>query len=694
MKTATQAKAKIVVEPEVQFAALGFFSLLGLLGFGALCVLLFIAPFYFSGFPAAAVSLEDGAAYVPPMTFLALTVAGCLLLALAGEKAPLSRLSLCVGAFSLWCVISLAGAVYFHDAFLEIARVLACIAWFFMARTLLQGEGENESVKRRFYFLIAIIGGALWVCFFALQGFLQDKEFRQFGTFFNPNLLANYCAMTLPLALSLMFLQRGKVVVFLSAVSALIIFAGLASTRSKGGLLALGVALLVFTVAAFKARGPLIEQAVQKHKKLFVIGSLIFLILGGALVQKTVVPRLMQANSGEDNSTQFRVYTWRGTANMIKARPVLGWGPGNFSSAYPRFAITGFTLTAHEVWLQLAAESGVPAALLLLAACGLAAAKSWRVLSTENWPVAAGGLATIAAFFMHGLTDAGWSLISIALLLMVVLALLDSLPEKSGQWSVVSEQRTALDYFWLLASLIFGCFAAGHSRVVEAESLAAKSRESLEKRLPEIALQQAMQATEIDLYSSRVWRNRGRVEQALSQDAMTSFSRAAQLQPTNAAYYVALAEEQQRQHQSGVLENYNRAVELEPNNPALRLARAEHLLTLRDEKSKQRGWQDYDYVASLYDKPFGKYPAIAEIANFDLADALVKLARHKGEQNDKTTAQILLQKAEAIYEIWQSKADYNRSIASKSETLGNFERQTKRARDLEDEINVVKERLK
>ena len=696
MKTAAQARQNLVVESAAPLAALGFLSPLGLLCFSGLCLLLFIAPFYLSGFPAAAVSIDGGAAYVPPMTFQALTAIACVLLALAGEKKSHSRLSLVVAGFGLWCVFSGVLAVYYHDAFLEIARVLACLAWFFVARALLYSEDENEAAKRRFYFLLAIIGGALWACFFALRGFLEDHEFRQSSTFFNANLLANYCAMVLPLALALMFLRRGKSVVFLSAISTIFIFGALASSRSKGGLLALGVALLVLALAAFKARGPLIKEAVQKRKKLFVVGFLIVLIFGGALVQKTVVPRLMQANSGEDNSTQFRVYTWRGTANMIKARPVFGWGPGSYASAYPQFAITGFTLTAHEVWLQLAAENGVPGALLLLAACGLGAAKSWRVLRSENWPIAAACLATIAAFLVHGLTDAGWSLISIALLLMTVLALLDSLPENSGEHLAVSHEQSNLNYFWLLASLLFGAFAAGHSRVVEAESLATQSRESLEKRLPELALQQANAATETDAYSSRGWRNRGRVEQTLSRDARASFSRAAQLQPTKAAHQVALAEELQRHHQdeSDILKFYNRAVELEPNDPATRLARADYLLSLRNEKSKQRAWQDYEFIAALQDAPYGKYPAIAEIANFDLGAALIKLAAHKVEQNDKAAARTLLQKAQAIYEIWQSKAAYNHRIASESGTMENFERQEKQSRDLQDEINVVKERLK
>lgn len=689
----TMVRGQEVAAKTEERAALGFLSPLGLLGFVSLCCLLFVAPFYLSGFPAAAVSLEDGAAYVPPLIFVALTVAGCLWLALAGENASRSPLSLCVAALGAWCVLSCAVAVYKHDSFLEISRVLACLTWFFIARVLLSSKDKSQSDKRQFYFLVAIVGGAVWVCFLALQGFMQDHEFRQFSTFFNPNLLANYCAMTLPLALALVFARRGPIVVLFSILAALIIFGGLASTRSKGGLLSLGCALIVFGIAAFKARETGFKKTFQTHRNLFLIGSLVLLIGGGALVQKTVVPRLMQANRGEDNSTQFRAYTWCGTAHMIAARPLLGWGPGSYPSAYPQFAITGFTLTAHEVLLQLAAESGVPATLFLLVACGLGAAKSWQALKTENWHVAAGGLATITAFCVHGLTDAGWCLISIALLFCVILALLDSLPTKI-EATTEKNIQTGLNYFWLAAAIVFGLSAAGHSRIVDAETMSAQSRMSLKKQQPEIALPQAAEATASDPLNSRVWRNLGRIEQALGHSAIDSFSRAVQLQPTKAAHYVALADEQVRQHQTGALENYNRAVELEPNDPATRLARADFLLSQPDKSANESGWKDYEYVASLYDAPYGKYPAIAENANFDIGNALAKLAEHKVAQKDNISARALMEKSEKILEIWQRNAERNRSIASESGTLSNFEAQASQARDLEDEISSLKERLK
>ena len=700
MKTVKTTRENITDEPENSLAPLGFLSMLGLLGFSGLCLLLLMAPYSFSGFPAAAVSIEDGAAYVPPMTFIAITVAACLLLALSGERAPRSRLFWLVFAFCVWCGLSFFAAVYKHDAALEVARIFACASWFFTARILLHCASEDEARQRRFWLVAAIVGGGVVVCGIALfhpqNGFIKDPNFRQFSTFFNPNLLANYCAMTLPFALALLFSRRGSIVVILSSQAMVLILGGLLSTRSKGGLLALAVAVLVFSIAAFKARGPVIKEALRVRRKVALIGALLVVIAGGTLVQKTVAPRLMAANRSEDNSTQFRLYTWQGTVQMIKARPIVGWGPGSFPSAYPQFAITGFTLTAHQVWLQLASESGILASLLLLVACGAGAIKGWRALPTEKWPIAAGGLASITAFLVHGLTDAGWSLISIALLLMITLALLDSLSDAENSQVSDANHHSSLNYLWLGAALLFGIFAAGYSRVVEAETLMAQSRESLVKGSAETALQQAQQASEIDPYSARVWQNRGRISQAINQRDTDStngaFEQAAQLQPTKAAHYLASAELlRETSNDSPAL--YDRAVALDPNDTSTRLARADFLLSL-DEASKQRGWQDYEYVAALYDAPYGRYPAIAEMVNFDFVKAFVKLAERALQQKDKAKAQELMQKADKILAVWKANAQRNRDIARESGGLQNFERQEDMAQELEAQMNGLKERMR
>src|SRR4051812_24699569 len=104
--------------------ALGLPSLPALIGFGALCLLLAAAPFYFSGLWQAEIDMLGGDALMPQMRFLSLTVGACFLLGIAGlNPMPRSALGSLIAAFLTWCVLSIVGSVYKHDSIIELSRL-------------------------------------------------------------------------------------------------------------------------------------------------------------------------------------------------------------------------------------------------------------------------------------------------------------------------------------------------------------------------------------------------------------------------------------------------------------------------------------------------------------------------------------------------------------------------------------------
>src|SRR5690606_17829986 len=115
----------------------------------------------------------------------------------------------------------------------------------------------------------------------------------------------------------------------------------------------------------------------------------------------TLLPRI-QTSLHDDHSSMFRWFTWVATAKMAMAKPLFGWGAGGFPDIFPMFAIAGYTRSAHQSWLQLAAENGWPAMVILVVACGAAWRSGWRALGSSTYPLAAGALAGLAAFVVHG----------------------------------------------------------------------------------------------------------------------------------------------------------------------------------------------------------------------------------------------------------------------------------------------------
>jgi len=80
----------------------------------------------------------------------------------------------------------------------------------------------------------------------------------------------------------------------------------------------------------------------------------------------------------EDISTMERVYRWVAGANMIKQKPIIGYGPGSFYTFYQTFTVSSFRTYVsnnpeksgiHNYYLMTMVEQGVVGFLILLIMC-------------------------------------------------------------------------------------------------------------------------------------------------------------------------------------------------------------------------------------------------------------------------------------------------------------------------------------
>ena len=170
-------------------------------------------------------------------------------------------------------------------------------------------------------------------------------------------------AMTVPMVLHLALsernptLRRGlKVMAPLSAFTVIL-------TRSRGGFLSLGVAM---SVLVWRSRNRL-------------MGILFGVLATGAILAASpdeFWERIRTISTyQQDGSAMGRIRAWQVAGRMIEESPVTGMGLRRFQSNYLEFepnpteeqmAGEG-TLVAHNSYLQLAAECGIPALLAYLA---------------------------------------------------------------------------------------------------------------------------------------------------------------------------------------------------------------------------------------------------------------------------------------------------------------------------------------
>jgi putative inorganic carbon (hco3(-)) transporter len=174
--------------------------------------------------------------------------------------------------------------------------------------------------------------------------------------------------------------------VFLVAVAA-----GLASLTGAG---LAAMVLLVGLLAHRLHPGPL--AAVGFAAVLAVAGF--SSLLGAAWTADTGSGSIAQQALSER-----RAALWHDALVLITQHPVLGLGPGGFSTASPTAIEFPYTSETHSVYLQQAAETGLPGLLLLLgllfwAYIGLAR-------SGVEHPLAVVGIAGLTAFAIHAAVD-------------------------------------------------------------------------------------------------------------------------------------------------------------------------------------------------------------------------------------------------------------------------------------------------
>jgi len=223
------------------------------------------------------------------------------------------------------------------------------------------------------------------------------------STLWNRNYSGTLAAMLLPVSGALAAGPGARRVRALHGGAMLGLFAYLAVTDSRAGLLAAAAGAVVAALALLRSRG----------RRALVAGAL-------ALPLFAVVPlafRGGRALSAERMETvAVRRGIWTSAARMLADRPLLGVGLGSFAAAYPPYRsfeearlshaheTRGFKEVEdpHSSWVQAAVETG-PLGLAAWAALVLLGARAWvRRLRDSDDPSLLAGLGAGAAAFLVG----------------------------------------------------------------------------------------------------------------------------------------------------------------------------------------------------------------------------------------------------------------------------------------------------
>ena len=259
----------------------------------------------------------------------------------------------------------------------------------------------------------------------------------------NPNLLAGYLMPVLPLGLAACWRWSAWGWRCLAGLVAISGAYCLVQTQSRGGLLGLaaeGVVLVLLLVFWWGKRLP-------KWTLPSAIGGMGGVFLLAAVAVPTLRKRLGSIFGGDDSSNAFRVNVWQSVLNMIKAKPILGIGPGNkaFNQVYPLYQRSGFSaLGAYSVPLELTVETGIIGVICYGWLVVTIFQVGWQLINRlRQWRNPDGiwlisGLATLVGMLVHGLVDTVWYRPQVQLLWWLCIALVTSFYGVSEPVTVVT----------------------------------------------------------------------------------------------------------------------------------------------------------------------------------------------------------------------------------------------------------------
>ncbi len=213
---------------------------------------------------------------------------------------------------------------------------------------------------------------------------------RASGSFGNPNNFAALLALAIPPVLSLAW-QRGATAVqrILFGYLALVLLLGLALTISRGGWLALALALACWPLFAR-------SQAWASRILLSATALGAVLMAGAALYSTVPLVKARLDDLAGDRGEKSRPILWQASAELFISKPLLGTGAGSFNTLFERHRPERFNdepQWTHNEYLNTLSDYGLVGFTLFF---GAAAAIAWKVAARA---AGASGLAEV---------DAGW----------------------------------------------------------------------------------------------------------------------------------------------------------------------------------------------------------------------------------------------------------------------------------------------
>jgi O-antigen ligase len=276
--------------------------------------------------------------------------------------APQAALMIAFFGFAAFSWVSTGWQSTTLDMINPIYMYFSTIVFFFITMTVV------DSVKRLYWSCMAAVGSVAFASLYMLREW--QKGIAAYGEGYRPGWVvgdANYFTVAalsvMPIAFELALIAESKLQKAYAIVCTLLTFAAVTLGASRGGFL--GIVLMV-TYLIIRSRKPLRNMLV-----VFVLALPVLIF-----APNSPINRFFHPDAGDQASVGKHLVGWQAGLNMIKKHPFGGVGFGNYKAVVTRYDKTGEVRldphVAHNAYLEIAAEMGIPAILLFWVFLGTA----------------------------------------------------------------------------------------------------------------------------------------------------------------------------------------------------------------------------------------------------------------------------------------------------------------------------------
>jgi putative inorganic carbon (HCO3(-)) transporter len=384
--------------------------------------------------------LEDAAFSISAFEpLLLLVILFWLLQGFARKQIMLPREGLFGSMALLLTMLFLAGgfAWSYPLAFKETLKWVLLVLAYIYTRVTIRNEQQARAVLAALFLVgaaQAIMGMVQFAVPIGPPGFAVGPFMRAHGMFGQPNPFAGYLGTIFPIALAMVVISHPGRFRWIAAFGFLMIGTGIFLSLSRGAWLgltiSLGIMALAWSARARKLVVPLVAGIV-----LVIALAMIGLLPTSVSSRITSVTEnfgIFDVRNVPPTSDNFavveRMAHWQVGWYIVRDYPFLGVGPGNYPAVYEQYYIPPWREPlghAHNYYLNMAAEAGVPGMLALLLMLGMAfrglkrriqaaspepAARGDMVLEPAYSPafaraLALGLLGSLAVFCIHNMFD-------------------------------------------------------------------------------------------------------------------------------------------------------------------------------------------------------------------------------------------------------------------------------------------------